>query len=79
VAPDRVRLLFDTAEIVKAMAGLLRGDRDVAEQASRVCAELCERAARYCENLPGEPAMRACAESCRACADACQLMAAAAA
>lgn len=75
VATDHVRLLFNTAEIVKTTASLLRGDLDVAEQAARVCVELCERAARYCDGFPDEATMRACAEACRSCTEACQLMA----
>jgi hypothetical protein len=71
-AVAHVRLLFNTAEIVKTTASLLRGDLDVAEQAGRVCAELCERTARYCERFPDDAAMRACTEACRACAVACR-------
>ena len=67
-AVAHVRLLFSTAEIVKATVNLLRGDLDVARQASPVCMELCERAARYCERFPDDAAMRACTEACRACA-----------
>ena len=74
-AVAHVRLLFNTAEIAKATASLLRGDLDVAEQAGRVCVELCERTARYCDSVPDDATMRACVEACRSCAEACQLMA----
>jgi hypothetical protein len=76
VATDHVRLLFNTAEIARTTASLLRGELDVAEQAARVCVELCERAARYCIRLDGAT-MLACAAACRSCAEACRLMAAA--
>jgi hypothetical protein len=70
-----VRLLFNTADIAKTTASLLRGDLDIAEHAGRVCMELCARAARYCDSVPDDAAMRACSEACRACAEACHLMA----
>jgi hypothetical protein len=75
VATDHVRLLFNTAEIAKTTASLLRGDLDVAEHAGRACVELCERAARYCDRFPDDATMRACAAACRSCTAACHLLA----
>jgi hypothetical protein len=74
-AVANVRLFFNTAEIAKATASLFRGDLDVAEQAGRVCVELCERVAHYCDSVPDDATMRACAAACRSCAEACQRMA----
>ena len=70
-----VRLLFNTADVVKITAGLLRSDPDVAEHAGLVCIELCERAARSCDNIPDDATMRACSEACRSCALAWQVLA----
>ena len=74
-AVAHVRLLFNTADIAKTTASLLRGDLDVAERAGRLCGELCERTALYCDSVPDDATMRACSAACRWCAEACQLMA----
>ena len=70
-----VRLLFNTADIVKTTASLLRSDLDVAEHAGRACVGVCERTARSCDSAPDDATLRACSEACRSCAQAWQLMA----
>ena len=74
IATEHVRLLFNTAEIVRTTASLLRGDLDVAEQVARACVQMCQRSARYCDRFPDEVTMRACSAACRSCADECQLV-----
>jgi|RhiMetdeSRZDD1v2_1073273.scaffolds.fasta_scaffold87796_5 hypothetical protein len=79
VGAEDLRLLFTTAEVCHAGASLLRGPADRTGSAYAMCAELCQRAARYCDAFGDDPRMRSCANACRRCADACHALAAAAA
>jgi hypothetical protein len=65
VGAEDIRLLFNTAEVCRTHASLLR--------------ELCEQAARFCDGRTGEPRLQACAAACYRCAEACRGIAARAA
>jgi hypothetical protein len=76
---DDVRLLFNTAEVCRTNASLLRADAERHRGSAAACAELCEQAARYCDGHADDPRLGACADACRRCADACRGIAARAA
>lgn len=79
VAAEDIRLLFNTADVCRTNASLLRGGADRHRGASVACAELCEQSARYCDGRGDDPRLRACAVACRRCAAACRGLAALAA
>jgi hypothetical protein len=79
VGPEEIRLLFDTAEICRMSAGLLRNGAGTLAGAYAACAELCEQSARYCDRRGDDARLRTCAAACRRCAEACRGLAALAA
>ncbi len=72
VDAEDIRLLFNTADVCRASAGLLRGNSDRSGQAYAACAALCEETARYLDLLGDDPRVHRCAEACRRCAAACR-------
>ena len=64
--------LLECAEICRATASFLRRDSEYAEAACVLCADVCEKCARECEQFSGDEQMRACAQSCEQCAAACR-------
>ena len=79
VGVEDIRLLFNTAEVCRMSAGLLRGSVATHGNAYAACAELCEQSARYCDRRSEDLRLRACAAACRRCAAACRGLAALAA
>jgi hypothetical protein len=74
-----IRLMLDCAEICQTSANFMLRGSELHSRTCGVCAEVCERCARDCEQLGDDAHMRACAEACRRCADSCKHMAALAA
>jgi hypothetical protein len=79
VGAEDIRLLFNTAEVCRTNAGLLRAGGDRHGAAAAACAELCEQAARFCDGRTGDARLQACAAACYRCAEACRGIAARAA
>jgi hypothetical protein len=77
VDPAHIRVLWSTAELVRASAGLLRAPGVDHGAAVAACADVCDRSAGYCEEYPDDAQMAACAAACRRCAEACRQVAAA--
>jgi hypothetical protein len=64
--------LLECAEICRATAYFLRRDSEFWKAACTLCADVCEKCARECEQLSGDEQIRACAQSCAQCAAACR-------
>ena len=70
-----IRLLLDCAEICQTSANFMLRGSDLHTHTCGVCAEVCERCARSCEQMGNDEQMQACAEVCRRCAESCRQMA----
>jgi len=70
-----IRLLLDCVEICQTSANFMLRGSELHTRTCGVCAEVCERCARSCEQIGGDEQMQACAEACRRCAESCQHMA----
>ena len=79
VGADDIRLLFNTAEMCRTSAGLLRSGDSTLSTPYAACAELCELTALYCDRRSEDSRLRECASACRRCAEACRGLAALAA
>src|SRR5262245_8011268 len=67
VGAEDIRLLFNTAELCRMSAGLLRSGPGALSTAYAACAELCELTARYCDSQTEDSRLRRCASACPAC------------
>lgn len=70
-----IRLLLDCVEICQTSANFMLRGSDLHTHTCGVCAEVCERCARSCEQMGNDEQMQACAEACRRCAESCRRMA----
>ncbi len=76
-ATEHIRLLQDCAEIcLTAREFMLRGS-DMHAAVCGVCAEVCDRCVRRCEQVAGsgDSRINECVEACRECARSCHEMA----
>jgi len=70
-----IRLLLDCAEICQTSANFMLRGSDLHSRTCGICAEVCERCAKACEQMGDDHQMRACADLCRRCAESCRQMA----
>lgn len=73
--PTHLRLLRDCAQICITSADFMLRESDAHPQVCGVCAEVCARCAKSCEQFGNDAQMKECAEMCRRCAESCQQMA----
>lgn len=72
---DCIRLGRDCAWICDLVSAYLIAGSPFQEEASRLCAEVCETCAEECEKHREMAHCRECAEACRRCAEACRSIA----
>ena len=66
---DVVRALMTAAAITETAATWLDEEQRLAAALLEFCADSCEAAAARLAQLPQDPIVRECCETCRACAD----------
>lgn len=71
-----VRLLQDCAQMCATSADFMLRGSEFHPSTCGVCAEVCDRCARACEQVGGadDAEMKQCAETCRRCAQCCHEM-----
>jgi hypothetical protein len=67
-----IRLMLDCAEICVSAANFMIRGSDLQMQLCALCAVVCERCAKDCEEFRDDGQMKSCAEACRRCSEACQ-------
>lgn len=73
-APERVRLLYDAAQICQMAADFILRKSLFHLQSCELCAEICERVVDSCEDLIDDRLMHTCSQAARRCAAACREM-----
>jgi hypothetical protein len=67
--------MADCAQICRTSADFMIRGSDLHPLTCGVCAEVCQRCADDCEQMPGADAtMKRCAQVCRDCAESCRQM-----
>lgn len=74
-AASHILLLLDCAQMCATSTDFMLRGSQLHAYSCGVCAEVCERCARSCEEIGGGDAqLRECAETCRRCAASCREM-----
>ena len=73
---DLIRALVECTQACELARDLMLRGSSLDGDASRICAEVCERCAETCESVDGDEVLNRCAEECRRCAESCRAMAA---